>query len=243
MTTASKVALDTLRRDCTLAQCVGVAGYSVGQWSALYAAGVVDAEQLFTIVHARAKIMDQYIASEKSGMLAVIGVRESDLQAIGERTRSKGEILEVANINAPANYSMSGTIGGLDYAEAEIAPLRPKAMVRLPVSGGWHSSLLDAAVEPFRSYLSKIRFAPATIPIVENTAGTWMSSNAHEAVDALSLHLAKPVLWRQGMETLLSAGTQVFVEVGVGDMLSKFGVFISRKARYVPLLPAQGNVV
>lgn len=240
---ASSAALDAFRRDNELDRCVGVAGYSVGQWSALYAAGAIDIEHLFKIVHARATIMDRFIVPEASGMLAVIGVSESNLQSVCERSRERAGVLEVANINAAANYSLSGTASALDFAEEEIARLRPKTMLRLPVSGGWHSSLLREAVQPFRAYLSQIQFAVPVIPVVENTTGGWLSSDLQETFDRLSLHLAMPVLWRQSMETLLQAGAQVFIEVGLGDTLSKFGVFINRKVRYCPMLPLTRNAL
>ena len=237
---ASSAMLDVLRRDGTLDRCIGVAGYSVGQWSALYAAGAIDAEQLLRTVHARATIMDRVIAAQASGMLAVIGVRENDLQSICARARETGGILEVANINAPSNYTLSGTADAIDFAEMELVRLRAKAVVRLPVSGGWHSSMLRAAVQPFRAYLDQLRFATPVIPVLDNTTGGWLSSDTQQAFQQLSLHLAMPVLWRQSMETLLQAGVQFFIEVGLGDTLSKFGIFISRKARYITLFQAQG---
>lgn len=234
---ASSLVIDAFRRETGSVSCVGVAGYSVGQWSALYAAGMVAAEQLLAIVHARASIMDKSISQKKTGMLAVIGVKENDLREICGRARDQGTTLELTNINAPANYSLSGTENGLTFAETELLRLKPKVLVRLPVSGGWHSTLLVTAVAPFRDYLDKATFDPPVTPVVENTTGWWLPSERTEFVECLSQHLAKPVLWRQSIDTLLAAGTKTFVELGLGDMLTKFGAFITRKARHVAVLP------
>ena len=238
---ASSVTLDSIRGDLNFDNCVGVAGYSVGQWSALYAAGAIDAEQLLKIVHGRATIMDRHMASEPSGMLAVIGVRESDLRTLCARAQDEGLMLAVANINAPSNYSLSGTVSGLAFAEREVAQFRPKTLVRLPVSGGWHSELLNNAVEPFRVFLEKATFAETTVRVIDNTTGGWLPGARQEMIGRLAAHLSSPVLWKHGVEALTQSGAQVFLEVGLGDILSKFGVFISRKARYIPVLSMQGS--
>ncbi|MBS0534434.1 MAG: ACP S-malonyltransferase [Proteobacteria bacterium] len=238
---ASSVTLDAIRGNLNLDNCIGVAGYSVGQWSALYAAGAIDAGQLLDIVHGRATIMDRHMASEPSGMLGIVGVREADLRAVCARARDEGLMLAVANINAPSNYSMSGTVVGLAFAEREVAAFRPKALVRLPVSGGWHSELLNDAVQPFRSLLEKVTFAEPAVRMIDNTTGSWMPAARAATIDRLAAHLSSPVLWKQGVETLAQSGAQIFLEVGLGDILSKFGVFISRKARYIPVLSLQGS--
>src|SRR5581483_10116080 len=95
----STVILDRLRGDNADAEFVGFAGYSVGQWTALYAAGALDSDTLFRTVHARALVMNECLPAGRSGMVAVIGVREPDLQHLCAQAREAGHALELTNNN------------------------------------------------------------------------------------------------------------------------------------------------
>lgn len=231
---ASSILIDKLRRDDLLQTTIGFAGYSVGQWTALYAAGAIDLPTLFGTVHTRAKLMDEHLLPGKSGMIGVIGIREAELQACCARASAGGMMLEVANFNAPAHYSLSGGLDALSFAETELAVLRPKLLTRLPVSGAWHSSQLAPAIEPFRDYLETLQLSPPSF-VVDNTTGDWFPRDREAVVERLSHHLAMPVLWSQCVRTLQQAGAKTFLEVGIGDTLTKFGFFISRRAKHIAI--------
>lgn len=229
---ASTLALDRWwQTDAT--NVVAVAGYSVGQWTALYAAGMIDVVTLFRTVHARASFMDQCVPRGSGGMLAVIGVRETDLQHICKKVGDKSLVVEIANYNAPLHFTLSGTIKALDEIEPQIRSLRPKVLVRPPVAGPWHSSLLRKAVPAFREQLETIPIGRPLIPVIDNVTGDWFPDDHRRLRDNLALHLAVPVQWRSGVETMIDSGARTLVEIGLGNTLTKYDFFVSRKARHV----------
>jgi [acyl-carrier-protein] S-malonyltransferase len=231
---ASSLALDHCRRTIA-ADVVAVAGYSVGQWTALYAAGMIDLSTLFHTVYARAKMMDRCAPPSFGGMLAIIGVREADLQRICGEATENGLVAEIANYNAPLHFSVSGTSDALDAIEPRIRSMRPKVLMRLPVAGPWHSSLLRPAAASFREYLEPMSFETPRIGVIDNVTGTWLPADQRELRNNLASHLAAPVLWRNCVEALIGTGAKMLIEVGLGNTLTKFDFFISRKVRHVAL--------
>ncbi len=216
-----------------------VAGYSVGQWTALYAAGVITLEQLIHLVFRRAELMDACVSRcPPSGMLAVMGVPETDVRQVCTVVSSHGEPLTITNENAPGQFTLGGTLTALIQAEDLLAPLRPKRLVRLPVAGAWHSPMLQPAVASLRSMLLDEPLLPGLCPIIDNTTGDWLPTDRSERCDALSRQVAAPVLWSKGVKTMEARGVRDVLEVGYGDMLTKFGFFISRSLRHHAVFPA-----
>jgi [acyl-carrier-protein] S-malonyltransferase len=217
---------------------VGVAGYSVGQWTALHAAGAFDRADLFALVEARARLMDEALAGgDAGGMLGVIGVPRAALALICEAASTAGHVLEIANENAPGQFTLSGDMPGLALAENRLLALSPRRVSRLAVAGAWHSSLLRPAVAPLAALISATRLEPARLPVVDNVTGAWLPSLPPPG--RLAEQVASPVLWMQGLATLARAGACTFVEVGYGATLSQFGFFAERDARHVPIAPPQ----
>lgn len=208
---------------------VAVAGYSVGQLSALHAAGMIGAEDLFALVHARARIMDRHIAAAgPTGMMAVIGVKAPDVAAVCERVTEGGALLQLTNDNAPAQQTLGGTEAGLAEGEALLAAFKPKKLLRLPVAGAWHSRLLAGAVPELASLLAAAPFAPPRVPIADNLSGGWLPVEREAFITSMSHHVACPVRWRECVTTLIEKRPKRLVEVGFGDVLTKYGFFISR---------------
>lgn len=237
---ASVLALDRLRSQHEALTPVGTAGYSVGQWSAMYAAGMIELEPLLRTVYARAMEMNRCDAAAKGGMLAVVGVREADLSRICETAHAAGHFLAIANFNAPAHYSLSGSADGLAFAEEQLQILNPKVLLRVPVAGAWHCALLQPAVGPFRSWLEDLRLANPRLPVIDNVTAQPLPDQPGELRARLAQHLAVPVCWRQDIEALAQSGATAFVEVGFGNILTKFGMFIARKARHVAFTDLAG---
>jgi [acyl-carrier-protein] S-malonyltransferase len=235
---ASVLVLKQLRNQFPEFAPLAMAGYSVGQWTALYAAGVVNFAQLVELVYRRAQLMDACLASgELSGMLAVVGLLEGDVRSVCDCVAHRGHRLEITNENAPGQFTLGGTIAALDLAEEFLTPRRPKRIVRLPVAGAWHSSRLQDAVSPLRSILLESTLGPARCPIVDNTTGDWLSTDRLGRCDALARQVASPVRWSRGVKTMESHGVRDLIEVGYGDVLTKFGFFITRNVRHTALLP------
>ena len=235
---ASVLALELMRETATGSRPIAAAGYSVGQWTALCAAGAISVEDLFRIVHERARLMDVCIKkSENSGMLAVIGVRSTDVLAVCEEAVAAGFFLQITNDNAPNQFTLGGVERGLQFAEERLTTLTPKRLQRVPVAGAWHSELLGGAVEPLSEFLKTFELKPMRIPVIDNTTGDWLPESETALRDALARHVASPVLWRQGVQKLAESGAVALVEVGYGDVLTKYGFFINRSLRHIASTP------
>ncbi|WP_186121617.1 ACP S-malonyltransferase [Burkholderia gladioli] len=209
-----------------------VAGYSVGQWTALYAAGVVDFEQLVGLIVERARAMDACFEETAGGMSAVIGVREEALERELASLRESGHAVFISNINCVGQYSIAGTLDALDRAEQRISGLRPKKLVRLPVSGAWHCPLLAEAEQRFAAVLARVRLASPRLPVADNVTGGWLPEAPDALRATLAAHLTRPVRWRDCVRTLIAAGSTRLVEVGFGKQLSRFGIFIDRQVEF-----------
>lgn len=209
-----------------------VSGYSVGQWTALYAAGAVTFEQLVAIVAMRSALMDDCFADVPGAMLAVIGLKAEVLENLCDGLRAKSQRVWVSNYNCVGQYTLAGTGEAIAHAEDALAELKPKKVARVPVSGAWHTPLLAAAHAGFATYLAGVDLAPATVPVVDNVTGGWLPTERPALDQQLARHLDHPVLWEQGMRALLAKGAKRFVEIGYGNVLTKFGFFIDRSVEH-----------
>lgn len=227
-----------MERVAELGVPVGLAGYSVGQWTALHAAGSISRAELFALVEARASLMDEALAGrDPGGMLAVIGVARASLARLCEEASAAGHALEIANENAPGQFTLAGDKEGLAVAEGALVALAPRKVQRLAVAGAWHSRLLRPAVRPLTELISATGLRPTRLPVIDNVTGGWLPSPPPPA--RLAEQVASPVLWMQGLATLAGEGARTFVEVGYGTMLSQFGFFAERDVRHVPIAPPQ----
>lgn len=209
-----------------------VAGYSVGQWSAMYAAGMIEFAPLAALLVERARLMDECVARAPGAMCAVIGLRESVVGETLAELRAQGHAVFIANYNCVGQYSIAGTRSAVELAEARLLALRPKKLVRVPVSGAWHCPLLADAADRFALRLASIGLLPARRPVVDNVTGGWLPTDERELRATLARHLSHPVLWDRGIKTMIAAGVTRFVELGYGSSLSKFGFFIDRNTEF-----------
>lgn len=209
-----------------------VAGYSVGQWTALYAAGALSFERLVAVVAKRSALMDACFVETAGAMLAVIGLKADVLEGLCERLRGEGHQVWVSNYNCVGQYTLAGTASAIAAAEAAVAELKPRKAARVPVSGAWHSPLLATANAGFHAYLASVALEPPSVPVVDNVTGDVLPADRTTLDLRLADHLDHPVLWEQGIKTLLGRGARRFVEIGYGNVLTKFGFFIDRSVEH-----------
>jgi [acyl-carrier-protein] S-malonyltransferase len=138
----------------------------------------------------------------------------------------------VSNYNCVGQYTLAGTADAVAAAERALAELKPRKMARVPVSGAWHSPLLAEAHARFHAYLAAVPLAPPAVPVVDNVTGAWLPTERTALDRHLARHLDHPVLWEQGIKTLLAKGARRFVEIGYGNVLTKFGFFIDRSVEH-----------
>jgi [acyl-carrier-protein] S-malonyltransferase len=194
------------------------AGHSLGEWAALYAAGVLGAREVFRLVGIRGRLMEEAIAGlPPCGMSAVLFL---DPAKVEEVLRSSGlpEIF-VANYNSPVQTVISGALSSLDEAEKLLQASGAKRVVRLKVAGPFHSPLMLRASERFAAELAKYDFREPAIPFFSNVTGARVV--APEEIRRLaSEQIAAPVRWIEEEGAIASMGVERCVEAGPGNVLS-----------------------
>lgn len=209
-----------------------VSGYSVGQFTALHAAGCLDFEELVALVKARAELMDSCFSEEAGSMMSIIGVTPESVDNLVAALGEEGEKIWVSNYNCYGQYSLAGTKSAIKKALVLGDKLEPKRLLELPVGGAWHCPLLDRCLESFTQLLDRFEWRKPNIPVVDNVTGGFLPEEQPALKSQLVKHLTHPVKWEAGIATLIRNGCTRVVEVGHGNVLTRFGFFIDRSARY-----------
>jgi [acyl-carrier-protein] S-malonyltransferase len=196
---------------------VGAAGHSLGEFSALVAAGVLPLEGALRVVVVRGEAMQRAGEARPGTMTALLGAGPDDAEAICEEARDD-DVLLVANRNSPVQSVISGSVAAIERAEA-VAAARKIRAVRLQVAGAFHSPLMQPAVQPIIDELATLEFRAPAFPIAENVSGTLVA-DATELRSLLERHVVSPVRWYDDAQALAAAAT-TFLECGPGDVLTK----------------------
>jgi [acyl-carrier-protein] S-malonyltransferase len=198
--------------------CQAAAGHSLGEYAALIAAGAVDFEGGLAALATRADAMARASDENPGGMTAVIGLSTEDAHEICG-VAGRGDVLTVANENAPRQIVLSGSIAAIEKAEM-MARGRGGKAVRLQVAGAFHSPLMQSALQPVREAISRITFHTPEFPVVSNASGK-PTTQPLVLRDLLARHLVSPVLWARSIEAMAGLGIEWFVEAGPGDVLGR----------------------
>jgi len=198
--------------------CQAAAGHSLGEYTALVAAGVLPFDQALQIVIRRAELMDRVAADGLGGMAAVIGLDQETAREICLFAGVKG-VVQAANFNAPNQIVFSGERAALDEAIAEARRRGAKKVCNLAVSGAFHTSLMNGVSEELRWFLDGYAFFPPKITLVMNVSGAVVF-NPDVIKDLLAAQVSSPVLWEGSVRRLASVGFQDYLEVGPGQVLS-----------------------
>lgn len=212
---------------------VAMAGHSLGQISAAVAAGALDFEDGLHLVKERARLMRDANHSRPGGMASIIGLRDRVLRAIvGEA--AEADTLVVANDNCPGHSVVSGDESALGRVMRLAEEKGARRVVRLPISIASHSPLMDGAQAQFREVVNAMPWRDPQVPLVSNiTAGFILTREA--LMEELNEALCKPVRWTDSVKAMVAAGSDVFVEAGPGDVLSKLVRRIARTAWTFPV--------
>jgi [acyl-carrier-protein] S-malonyltransferase len=197
---------------------VGAAGHSLGEFSALVAAGVLPLEGALRVVVVRGEAMQRAGEARPGTMTALLGAGPDDAEAICEEARDD-DVLVVANRNSPVQSVISGSVAAIERAEA-VAAARKIRAVRLQVAGAFHSALMQPAVQPIVDELATLEFRAPAFPIAENVSGTLVD-DAAALRSLLERHVVSPVRWYDDAQALTAAGATTFLECGPGDVLTK----------------------
>jgi len=195
----------------------GVAGHSVGEYAAAVAAGVLDPSSAMRLVVQRGRAM---ASMRDGGMAAVIGMDSEPLEVICEEVRSDtGEIVVVANLNAPGQVVISGSLAGLDEAGRRAREAGARRVLPLNVSGAFHSPLMHEAAVGFAALLDAADLHDASPPVVCNVDAEAVT-NGDELRERLRRQLESPVRWSDSVLALRALGATMLVEVGPGAVLT-----------------------
>ena len=194
-----------------------VAGHSLGEYAALYAAGVMSLEDTLRLVTHRGRVMGQAGAENPGGMVAILGLRLPEVQEIMD-TLACPESISIGNYNSEQQLVLSGTADALARA-SELAVAKGGKAVPLNVSIANHSPLMAAAVPEFEKVLAGITLKPPTIPLFLNVTGRL--EDDPEAIRAImARQIVSMVRWQEIITGLLDAGVETFIEAGPKKVLS-----------------------
>jgi [acyl-carrier-protein] S-malonyltransferase len=207
--TVSAIAFALLEKEPAAA-----AGHSLGEYSALTAAGALRFEDALALVHKRGLYMQEAVPVGVGAMAAVLGLSFEQVQAAIDRVASG--TVQVANWNSPDQLVISGH---KEAVEEALKLAQPPRSVLLPVSAPFHSPLMLPAEERLAADLDAVEFRDPAFPVINNVDARKITSAA-EARDGLKRQVSRPVLWTKGMELLRDEEIDVFVEVGPGKVLS-----------------------
>lgn len=195
-----------------------VAGHSLGEYSALVAAGVIAFKDAVPLVRFRAQAMQEAVPVGQGGMAAILGLSDDDVRAAcGEA--AQGQVVEAVNFNAPAQVVIAGHKAAVERACEAAKAKGAKRALPLPVSAPFHSSLLKPASDRLRTYLESLSFTTPQITLINNVDVTT-EQDVTAIKDALVRQAASPVRWVETIQKMANEGVTHVVECGPGKVLS-----------------------
>ena len=197
--------------------CGAVAGHSLGEYSALVAAGALSFPDTLRLVHTRGRLMETAAAEQPGGMAAVIGLSDDDVREMCNEVAKEHGTLVPANFNSPGQVVVSGESAAV-AAVRTAAKARGAKAIPLAVSGPFHSPLMQTAAEAFAKTLSAVNIVPPTLPIVQNVTAEATTDPAVIRT-ALERQITGAVQWVRSVYTLRNMGIHRFVEIGPGNVL------------------------
>lgn len=205
-------------------------GHSLGEYSALVAAGVLSFKDAVALVHKRGQYMQEAVPVGEGGMAAIIGLDDEAIAAACEKaTKEAGEVQPV-NFNCPGQTVIAGTTHGVEKAVEELKAAGAKKAVVLPVSAPFHSTLMKPAAEKLAAELDKVAIYDAAFPVVSNFTGE-LETKAEEIKANLVAQADHPVRWIACVKTMQAFGADTFVEAGPGKTLCGFNRRIDRSLK------------
>jgi [acyl-carrier-protein] S-malonyltransferase len=212
----SIVALDALT--AAGVRCDLVAGHSLGEYSALVAAGALDFADALRTVRSRGQFMQEAVPAGEGAMAAILGLDRTLVAQACDEAADVGPV-QVANLNGPGQTVIAGATGAVKKATDLAKAKGARRAVLLPVSAPFHSALLQSAATRLGAVLGGIRFRDLTVPLVTNVDADLLTEGAR-VMDALVRQVTAPVRWEEVVLRLARAGVTTCVEVGPGKVLS-----------------------
>jgi len=212
-----------------------MAGHSLGEYSALVAAGVISFKDAVPLVRFRAQAMQSAVPVGTGGMAAILGLDDAVvIQVCAEASIASGSLVEAVNFNAPGQVVIAGASDAVTKACELLKAAGAKRALPLPVSAPFHSSLLQPASEKLKTYLANIEFNIPTIPVINNV-DVQILNDPQAIKDALVRQAAKPVRWQETIQAMAQQGVTQVVECGPGKVLAGLTKRINDQVSGVPV--------
>lgn len=205
-----------------------VAGLSLGEYSALVDAGVIEYGDALQLVRKRGTLMEEAVPAGKGAMSAILGLSAEEIEEALEKYAENG-IIKIANYNCPGQLVISGEKALVEEASEELKEKGARRAVILPVSGPFHTEMLDSAGEKLRDEIKKIDLNEPDKAVYFNVTGEKYSGEDIE--DTLVKQVSSSVRWEDIIRNMINDGIEVFVEVGVGKTLVSFVKKIAKEMK------------
>jgi [acyl-carrier-protein] S-malonyltransferase len=232
--TVSAAILEVLRTNPATANIKPdvTAGLSMGEYSALYAAGVMSFQDAIFLVKLRGRAMQAAADSMGGGMVAIIGLDEQKTRALCAEA-GQGELLEAVNFNCPGQIAISGTKAACERAEKLAEKYGAMKAVRLEVAGAFHTEMMTPAAKGLAIALDDTQIAePGSVKTIANINAEYYKS-ATQIREGLTKQLTQAILWQKCIERLMADGVETFYEIGPGKVLMGLMRRINRKANII----------
>lgn len=194
-----------------------LAGHSLGEYSALHAAGVLSIEDTLSLVTKRGELMEREGVANPGGMRAILGLSIEEVQELLNQCSDTG-IAVVANHNTPVQIVVSGNQEGLDALGA-LCKEKGVKVIPLKVSVANHSPLVAGAVDDFAAFMEGVTFNVPTLPVLSNVTAAQVT-NPDDIRQVMAKQIASPVRWVEIINTMVADGVEVFVELGPKSVLT-----------------------
>jgi len=206
------------------------AGLSMGEYTALHAAGAIGFEDGLRLVRKRGEAMQAAADVTEGTMVSIIALEEGKVRQLCDEAR-EGEVLEAVNFNCPGQIVVSGTIGACERAQQLAEKYGAAKAVRLEVAGAFHTEMMASAAETLNEALRQSHISdPGLVRTIANIDGEYYQS-ADDIVRGLTRQLTGAILWQKCMERLLADGVESFYEIGPGRVLTGLMKRINRKMK------------
>ncbi|MFW5693098.1 MAG: acyltransferase domain-containing protein, partial [Thermoguttaceae bacterium] len=215
----SLVAVEALRAEApdVVLACEATAGLSLGEYTAMVFAGVMEFEDGLRLVQKRGAAMQQAADATPSGMVSVLGLERVEVEALCKKARGD-EVLEIANLLCPGNIAISGTNAACERAAEMAQSFGAMRAMPLAVAGAFHTVIMKPAESKLAEALADVPMQPPRIPVVANL-DAQPHDNPEEIRKLLMRQVLEPVQWEDSMRYLLAQGFDQFYEVGPGRVL------------------------
>ncbi|CAA6817401.1 MAG: Malonyl CoA-acyl carrier protein transacylase (EC [uncultured Thiotrichaceae bacterium] len=209
-----------------------VAGHSLGEYSALVAAGKLDFADAIKLVRARAEAMQQAVPEGVGAMAAILGLEDAQILSVCEQAAGD-EVVEAVNFNSPGQVVIAGNAGAIDRAIELATEAGAKRAIKLAVSVPSHCALMKPAAEQLAEKLSDITFTATDMPVIHNVSAT-QSASVEEVPSLLAEQLFKPVRWVESITDLKNShDAQAMLEFGPGKVLMGLNRRIDRSIKTI----------